>query len=243
MIIKFQARHYSELCDKASRAWFAISNVLYKHKRLPVSRAFQLFDSLIKPVALYGCEFWLPSILSKKSFNSKDNLLKFWENLPCEILNQKLCRLLLSVHKRSSRLAVIGELGRYPLLISSLKHCIKYEWQLNDMNQDSLVCKSVREMAIMPHLDTWYSRVQKMKTLLGIPRLHGNKDSVSLKISKRLNSAFDRFWIDEINTPKLGNDGLDHNKLRFYKTLKGSFTQEPYVTEIRNRSQRSWLTR
>ena len=111
------------------------------------------------------------------------------------------------------------------------------------MNQDSLVCKSVREMVIMPYLDTWYSRVQKMKTLLGIPRLHGNKDSVSLKISKRLNSAFDRFWIDEINTPKLGNDGLDHNKLRFYKTLKGSFTQEPYVTEIRNRSQRSWLTR
>ena len=45
--------HYavSELADKASRAWFAISNVLYKHKRLPVSRAFQLFDSLIKPVA------------------------------------------------------------------------------------------------------------------------------------------------------------------------------------------------
>ena len=156
----------SELCDKASRAWFAISNVLYKHKRLPVSRAFQLFDSLIKPVALYGCEFWLPSILSKKSFNSKDTLLKFWENLPCEILNQKLCRLLLSVHKRSSRLAVIGELGRYPLLISSLKHCIKYEWQLNSMNQDSLVCKSVREMAIMPHLDTWYSRVQKIKNYL-----------------------------------------------------------------------------
>ena len=42
----------SELYDKASRAWFAISNVLYKYKRLPVNRAFQLFDSLIRPIAL-----------------------------------------------------------------------------------------------------------------------------------------------------------------------------------------------
>ena len=55
----------SELYDKASRAWFAISNVLYKYKRLPVSRAFQLFDSLIRPIALFSCEFWLPSSVVK----------------------------------------------------------------------------------------------------------------------------------------------------------------------------------
>ena len=40
----------SELFDKA---WFAISNNLYKYKRLPVSRAFKLFDSLIKPILPY----------------------------------------------------------------------------------------------------------------------------------------------------------------------------------------------
>ena len=233
----------SELNDKASRAWFSISNVLYKHKRLPVARAFQLFDSLIQPIALYGCEFWIPNILPKKCFESKDNLLKFWESLPCEILNQKLCRLLLSVHKRCSRLAAIGELGRYPLFIPSLKLCLKYEWQLSNANHNSIVSKAVREMAALPNLDTWYSRVQKMKTLLGTPRLHGCKDSVSKQLNRKLNSVFDRYWLDQINTPKMGNDGLDHNKLRFYKTLKGSFTQEPYITNIQNKSQRAWLTR
>ena len=106
----------SELFDKASRAWFAISNVLYKYKRLEVSRAFQLFDSLIRPIALFSSEFWLPSILPKKCFNSRELLLKSWEGLQAELLNQKICRLLLSVHKRCSRLGVIGELGRYPLL-------------------------------------------------------------------------------------------------------------------------------
>ena len=70
----------SELCDKASRAWFAISNVLYKYKRLPIHRAFQLFDSLIRPIALFSCEFWLPIILTKKNFVTKDALLKAWES-------------------------------------------------------------------------------------------------------------------------------------------------------------------
>ena len=65
----------SELYDKASRAWFAIANVLHKYKRLPVSRAFQLFDSLIRPIAFYSCEFWLPLVLAKKSFVTKDSML------------------------------------------------------------------------------------------------------------------------------------------------------------------------
>ena len=233
----------SELFDKANRAWFAISNVLYKYKRLAVSRACQLFDSLIRPIALFSCEFWLPTILSKKSFNSKDLLLKSWESLQAEILNQKLCRMILSVHKRCSRLAAIGELGRYPLMISSLKHCLKYEWHLGNIDQRSIVSMAVREMATLPQLDTWYSRVQTIKTSLGITRLHGSKDRVNSLLGKKLNSVFDRFWLDQINVKKLDSDGVDHNKLRFYKTLKGSFTQEPYITNILNRSQRAWLTR
>ena len=100
----------NELFDKANRAWFAISNVLYKHKRLAVSKAFQLFDSLIRPVTLFSCEFWLPTIIPKKCFNNRELLLKSWENLHAEVLNQKICRLLLSVHKRCSRLAALEDI-------------------------------------------------------------------------------------------------------------------------------------
>ena len=152
----------SELFDKASRAWFAISNVLYKYKRLEVSRAFKLFDILIRPIALFSSEFWLPSILPKKCFNSRELLLKSWEGLQAELLNQKICRLLLSVHKRCSRLGVIGELGRYPLMLSTIKHCLKYEWHLGNIDRHSIVSMAVREMEAMPHLDTWHSRVQKI---------------------------------------------------------------------------------
>ena len=49
--------------------------------------------------------------------------------------------------------------------------------------------------------------------------------------------------MDKINQVKLDKDLLDHNKLRFYKQLKGSFKIEPYIENIQNRSQRSWLSR
>ena len=90
-----------ELYDKANRAWFSISNVLYQHKKLAVHKALQLFDSLIRPIFSYAAEFWLPFVIPKKGFESECNILKFWESFKPEIINQKVCRLLLSIHKRA----------------------------------------------------------------------------------------------------------------------------------------------
>ena len=50
-------------------------------------------------------------------------------------------------------------------------------------------------------------------------------------------------WLNEVNLVKLGEDGADHNKLRLYKTVKASFTIEPYIQLVLNRNQRAWLTR
>ena len=52
-----------------------------------------------------------------------------------------------------------------------------------------------------------------------------------------------RVWKNEVDLTKIGDDGVDHNKLRFYRTLKGSFTIEPYIQLVTNRNQRVRLTR
>ena len=64
-----------ELYKKASRAWFSISNIVYHHKKLPVRRAFQMIDSLVAPVALYGCELWTPFSFKSGSLDSLKDLL------------------------------------------------------------------------------------------------------------------------------------------------------------------------
>ena len=116
-------------------------------------------------------------------------------------------------------MAALGELGRYPSFISALKLCFKYEWALHNGNKNSLISKTVQEMVNKPYLDTWYSRINNLKTVLGIPQLYGSKDSIGHQVDKKLCSLFDRFWIDQICSEKIGTDGIDHNKLRFYKTL------------------------
>ena len=233
----------NELFEKANKAWFAISNVLYQHKKLAVRKALQLFDSLIRPICLYAVEFWLPYIIIKKGFDSLSGLLKFWENFQPETLNQKICRMLLSVNKKCSRLAVLGELGRYPILIPALKLCLKYQFQIDHSDSNTFVSQAMNEMKGSPHIESWYTRVEKIKTLFSIPKLYGNSDKVGNLCDRLVKGKFDRFYLDEINLIKLGSDGGDHNKLRFYKTFKGSFTQEPYILNILNRNQRAWLSR
>ena len=228
-----------ELLAKANRAWFAISNVLYQHKKLAVQKALQLFDSLIKPIFSYAAEFWLPFVIPKKGFETKTNILKAWETFQPETLNQKVCRLLLSVHKRCSRLAVLGELGRYPVFLPALKQCLKYQYQIDRMDRSTLIYNAISDMRNNPQVDSWYTRVEKIKNLFGIKRLYCKPDKAGLVFDKIIKSKYDRFYLDEINMAKIGTDGLDHNKLRLYKTLKGSFQTEPYVTNIKSQNMHS----
>ena len=46
-----------ELKDKALRAWFGISHLIFKNKRMEADKVFGIFDSLVAPVATYGCDF------------------------------------------------------------------------------------------------------------------------------------------------------------------------------------------
>ena len=232
-----------ELFDKANRAWFAISNVLYQHKKLAVRKALQLFDSLIRPIFLYAAEFWLPYIIPKKGLENYDSLLKFWEKFQPEILNQKLCRMLLGVHKKCTRIAVLGELGRYPMLVPALKVCLKYQYSLDSEDGNTLRCRAIFDMKNNPNLDNWYSRVVKIKSLLNLKKFYGKPETIGNSIDRTIKSKFDRFFLDQINVTKFGSDGLDHSKLRLYKMFKGSFKQEPYITNVLHRNQRVWLSR
>ena len=233
-----------ELCAKSRRAWFSISNLIYKDKRMPVSRAFQLFDSLVTPVALYASEFWFPLILSKKSFNGLSDLMSCWESFKCETVNQQCSRILLSVHKKASRLAVLGDLGRYPLAINALTQCLNYRLNLVRKPASSLVGLAMAEMRSMASegVDCWLGRVNKINNIIKLPKIYYNKVS-GHKILKCVRSKFDRYWLDQIKSVRVGPDGVEHNKLLTYSSFKSHFGTEPYITLVRNRSQRCHLTR
>ena len=131
---------------------------------MPVQKALSMFDTIVSPVALYGSEVWAPLVLPVKSFRDIDSVLRAWENFKPEILNQKVCRMLLGVHRKAARYAVLGELGRFPLLIRALSHTLKYEWHVSNKTPlSSLVSQALTEMRAMSdnNDDCWFNRVSK----------------------------------------------------------------------------------
>jgi hypothetical protein len=233
------------LTAKCSRAWFSLSNVMYENKRMPVDKCLKLVDSLVFPVGQYATELLGPLSLPAKSFQSRDLLFKAWEKFHLEVTNQRVCRLVLSVQKKTSRLAVLGELGRYPMLIKSLVQSILYERSIFKYQPETLVGRAVAEMSSAGDEASWLSRVRKVRMLLDIPFYPSfmSDDYVSKEISTKIHSQFDIFYMSEINQIKLGADGLNHNKLRFYSSFKGCFKPEYYISNINNRNQRAWLSR
>ena len=154
--------------------------------------------------------------------------------------------MVLSVNRKTSRLAVLGELGRHPMLIKALSQCINYKMSLiSPAKPASLITSAVTEMQTMASagVDCWLTRVNKIQSLLDIPNIIRRKNGSGKKITSMLKSKFEIYWLDRINETKTGNDQLDHNKLRTYRSYKASFDREPYLDLVRNRNQRLNLSR
>ena len=133
------------------------------------------------------------------------------------------------------------------MLLKGLLLSIKYNWFIQyKANKDSLIYQTYKEMELLVSAghDCWLSQVRAVQEMFKI-NLHGqmSPENVTSKVKHILCSQFEMYWKDSIKDPKLGADNLPHNKLRFYSELKTCFKQEPYVTKVTNRNQRSWIAR
>ena len=173
---------------------------------MDTDNALQIFDQLVTSIGLYNCESWLPLIMTKKSFNEENNVFSFWDTFKLETLNQKICRMILGVHKKSSRLGVIGELGRFPVFVKGLCHVLKYQAHLiQTLDNKSIISKAVNEMNSNSELklNTWWGRVEKIKQKLGIKYSTFSKQSlIGDIIKKQIKGKFETYWLGEINKIK-----------------------------------------
>ena len=73
--------------------------------------ALNIYDSMIKPILTYVSDFW--------------GCLKLPQNNPIETFHMKVFKQILGVHKQTTNLGVLLELGRRTLDIECIKLAIK----------------------------------------------------------------------------------------------------------------------
>ena len=94
--------------DKATRAMYDILKKGRLHN-LSIKCQLELFDKVVKPILLYGCEVW-----------------GHGNNAVIERVHLKFCKLLLKLKKSTPDFMVYGELGRYPLDVNIKLRTINY---------------------------------------------------------------------------------------------------------------------
>ena len=196
--------------DRVSKGTQAMYSVLKKGRlnNLSIECQLDLFDKIVKPVLLYGCEIW-----------------GYGNNNIIEKVHLKFCKLLLHLKPSTPDFMVYGELGRFPLDINIKTQSISYWSKLIAGNENKLsntlykLCMISSENA-----DRDIKWIRNIKTILdscGLSNiwLHQTFPSdkwLKLKVKQTLFDQFTQEWRSKLqNSPKALNYRLYKEKLEF----------------------------
>ena len=154
------------LTNKAMRALYSLKGTVNKSK-LSFRSLTTLFDSLIKPIALYGAPIYTPDMHILKHIanfaNNSTNIshsafLRRISQLDSEKCHLHFLKWALGVNRKATNVGVWGESGRYPLIYECITLTIKYLKRIKNLQNDSLVSLAFKEQKKMD-LD-WYRGIK-----------------------------------------------------------------------------------
>ena len=216
------------LRKKATRGLFALKRSIMRDS-ISFDANIKLFDSLIKPILLYGCQVLAPHTSTFKNIAQSNYTLtdekyfNYIQNDTYEKFHLKFLKWACGVHRKACNLGLWGDTGRIPLITNAIKLSIDYFDRAENSNPASLLYKSFTEQK---HLNLeWFTNLTLMKQNF----CHGNLNRVSINAIKNLRNQFVLNW----------NSALQKStKLDFYKSIKTEFKREPYlrIKEFKHRS-------
>lgn len=159
----------NSLKTKAMRAFFGMKRTLNRTK-LSTRAVTTLFDSLIKPILLYGAPIWTPtsSIIKNLSAAASDpqefrNVISKINRTVAEKVHMSFLKWALGVNRKSSNVGTWGEAGRYPLIYQSIKLTLNYYSRVKNMSKDSFAYAAFREQQNLNL--PWYKNIESLLKL------------------------------------------------------------------------------
>jgi len=203
------------LYDKASRAMFGLI-AKCRRLRLPLDIQLKLFDSVVKPIMLYGCEVWGPysSDLANK-------------------LQLRFLKIILGLRKTTTTTMVRGETGSFPLQCDIQQRVLNY-W-LNLVNFDNnRISKAMYNCMYEMHVTNVYSHpwIKYVKCKLddlGLSYIFAcqgkgvNKLWFKNIIKFRILDQYRQDWHSEL---------YNHDNCKNYRIFKHNFEQESYLIDL-----------
>ena len=204
------------LRNVASKAMYSL---LKKSRRLglDIDVQLQLFDSVVAPVALYGCEIW--------GFMNTDLLEK---------LHLRYCKMVLKVKKSTNTCMVYGELGRLPLQfnIDSRMLCFWYRIFTGKNNKFSITFYKLmyKLHSLGIYSCKWITKIENTLSMYDMANVWVNQTSLNLSYGafkhmckNKMKDYYNKQWLESIQKS---------SKCIFYKEFKKELKFEKYLNEL-----------
>ena len=208
-----------DLRDRALGAYHKLKNKMGNYFRLHPTTTLSLFDSLIKPILLYGSDVW--------------GCLKMPQNNPIEIMYTKFCKALLGVQKQTSNIGTNLELGVVPIMFFAIKNCIKNWHRIHKEQNANSILLAAHTMAIENNLP-WPTLTKQTLDNIGIDT-ESEIQNIQRETFEKMKDIYFRNSFEEINSQR--------SKLRTYARLKTEIGFENYLSSVENIMDRTSLTK
>ena len=190
-------------------------HVLFKRIRnldIPIDLQLYLFDHVILPIALYGCEIW--------GFENSQII----ENLHNDFLRQ-----IINLRKSTPIYMLHAELGRHPIQINIKSRMIGF-WLSIVNGKESKLSKLLYSIMLKEHEKgsynfKWIRCINEILVAVGRPDLFrtepdNSQNSVKMDISRTLSDLYFQEWNEKANVSSKGKQYLlFKDNLNFEKYL------------------------
>ena len=185
---------------------------------------FKLYDAQVLPALLYSSQLW--------GLSRRDNV---------ERAHTFACKRFLGVDLKSSNNMCYGEIGRYPLFVTTMLQAIKYWLRLSRMPDSRLPRQSYLMLFSLdiPEEMNWLKAIESCLSSYGFSYIWNSGGTQNEKgflkcFKQRLRDCYVQEWRARLSSS---------DRFSFYRTLKQSFECEEYFSFISIRKFRNAYVR
>ena len=235
-----------KLAQKASKAYFSVRRDFNFTNNTNPKVMIKLFDSLVKPILLYGSEIWAVFGWRKHTLQSIESFM-LKQKHKFEDLHTKICRNALGVHRKATEIMVKAELGRYPLMLNILINVYNYWQHILESDQASLIHKISIHNIKQEHLGqtNYFSRILNLFGVLNLKNLILKKcnqtdKTENMKILKNnFQTLYQKYFHDTMDTK---TNRTSSGRFEIYSKVKHHYRYEEYLHLIKDNKLRRNIT-